>query len=160
MIEIRELQLEDVESVVELGSRAWTPVHPSIEECFTSEIYRALVVDPDGEQRAAITAVCTTSLMEVWVALVNAEVAGFVAIDFAGAPTMAEIHMIAVDPSSQRQGVANALMTHAEQIAVARGIQVLMVETGGDPGHHSARSLYTSTGYHRVPVERYFKNIG
>jgi len=98
--------------------------------------------------------------MDVSVATIDGALAGFVALDLRGAPTMAEIHMIAVDPAHQRRGVAEALMSFAEQSAAARGVRVLMVETGGDEGHAPARSLYSSSGYRNVSVARFFKRIG
>jgi len=36
---------------------------------------------------------------------------------------------------------------------------MMMVETGGDPGHAPARHTYEAAGYQRWPVARYFKNL-
>jgi ribosomal protein S18 acetylase RimI-like enzyme len=159
VMKIRQIIESDIEAIVELGSRAWMPLHRSIEEAYSSEIYSVWTQDPDEEQRNAIRTVCTSSDFEVSVALLDDVIVGFIATDFSGAPEMAEVHMIAVDPSSQRQGVAEALMTNAEAVAVDRGVKLLMVETGSDHGHAPARSLYSSTGFRNVPVARFFKRI-
>lgn len=160
VIEIRTMVSADVDAVVELGSRAWAPVHPSIEATFSSDIYRSLVHDADGEQRDAIRRVCADPQMDLLVAVIDGVPAGFLALDPHDGSAMAEVHMVAVDPDHQRRGVAEALMAAAERRAAEHGAEVLMVETGGDPGHGPARSLYESVGYRLVPVARYFKRIG
>jgi hypothetical protein len=38
-------------------------------------------------------------------------------------------------------------------------MRVAMVETGGDPGHASARHVYEQAGYQLLQVARYFKNL-
>jgi len=48
---------------------------------------------------------------------------------------MGEVYVLAVDPDHQRQGVGTALMEHAVGRASTAGMAMVMVETGGDPGH-------------------------
>lgn len=36
---------------------------------------------------------------------------------------------------------------------------MVMVETGGDAEHAPARAAYTSAGFQRWPVARYFRNL-
>jgi hypothetical protein len=36
---------------------------------------------------------------------------------------------------------------------------MVMVETGGDPGHAAARASYEAAGFERWPVARYFKSL-
>jgi hypothetical protein len=36
---------------------------------------------------------------------------------------------------------------------------MVMVETGGDPGHAPARGAYEAAGFERWPVARYFKAL-
>jgi hypothetical protein len=36
---------------------------------------------------------------------------------------------------------------------------MVMVETGGDPGHAAAQAGYEAAGFERWPVARYFKNL-
>ncbi len=72
---------------------------------------------------------------------------------------MAELHVLAVDPHRQRQGVGSALMGRVYDRARAAGMRMVMVETGGDPGHAPARAVYESAGFERWPVARYFKEV-
>jgi GNAT superfamily N-acetyltransferase len=72
---------------------------------------------------------------------------------------MAELYVLAVDPGQQRRGVGAALMTRATERAHEAGMRMLMVETGDDPGHATARAAYEAAGFQRWPVARYFKEI-
>ena len=39
------------------------------------------------------------------------------------------------------------------------GMQIVMVETGDDPGHAASRATYESIGFERWPVARYFREL-
>jgi hypothetical protein len=41
----------------------------------------------------------------------------------------------------------------------ARGMDIAVVETGGDAGHAPARALYESLGYTALPVVRYLEPL-
>ena len=73
--------------------------------------------------------------------------------------SMGEIYMIAVDPGHQRKGVGRALTEHAMDWMREAGMEVAMVETGGDPGHAAARQMYEKTGFQVFPIARFFKKL-
>jgi acetyltransferase, GNAT family len=50
-------------------------------------------------------------------------------------------------------------MNDAFTLIQASGMDMVMVETGGDPGHQPARDAYESAGFERWPVARYFKKL-
>lgn len=102
---------------------------------------------------------CTNPDHETAVAENEAGVAGFVVITFNEPDRIGEIYMIATSPESQRAGVATALTRHALDRMHTRGIEVAMVETGGDPGHALARRLYERSGFTLWPAARYFKPL-
>ncbi|MGO1417549.1 MAG: GNAT family N-acetyltransferase [Candidatus Corynebacterium faecigallinarum] len=70
-----------------------------------------------------------------------------------------EVHVIVVDPEVQRQGIASVLLDRSHQRIREAGMRMVMVETGDDPGHAPARSVYRANGYKRWPVARYFKDL-
>ncbi len=72
---------------------------------------------------------------------------------------MGEVYVLAVDPTHQGKGVGTALMQHSLERARSRGMRMMMVETGDDPGHAPARRVYEGAGFERWPVARYFKDI-
>lgn len=103
-------------------------------------------------------ACCTADAREVLVAVQRSQVVGFVAVADR-APGTAEIDMLAVDPGSQRRGVGALLTRRALDLARERGADVVVVETGGDPGHAPARATYGAAGFTLLPVARYFRLV-
>lgn len=57
------------------------------------------------------------------------------------------VHRLAVDPAVQRQGVATALLTHAEDLARGRGVKALHVDTYAK--NDRMQALFTKRGYVR-----------
>jgi GNAT superfamily N-acetyltransferase len=133
--QVRPLDDRDAEAVVGLSLRAWAPVFASIERALGSEIYGLLF--PDGwlaSQRQAVEAVCASQEKRVWVAEVDGTTVGFVAVDLHPESSMGEIHMLAVDPDHQGNGIGTALTEFALARIKDAGMKVAMVETGATQG--------------------------
>ena len=58
-----------------------------------------------------------------------------------------------------RRGIATRLTSHAVDRFKDAGMSIVMVETGGDPGHAPARRTYEASGFRLLPVARYFKSL-
>ena len=71
-----------------------------------------------------------------------------------------DIEILAVSVDDRRKGVGTALCAHAFDHMRQRGVEVVVIGTGGDPFHAPARALYESLGCTHVPVEVYFKQLG
>lgn len=158
--QIRLLDDRDVNVVVSLSLRAWTPVFASIEQTLGSEIFRRLY--PDGwrkSQQQSVEDVCATQKTQVWVAEAGESTVGFVAVELHFESDYGEIYMVAVDPDYQGGGIGTALTEFALDRIKEAGMEVAMVETGGDPGHAAARRTYEKAGYTQLPIARYFKNL-
>jgi len=95
----------------------------------------------------------------VWTASDGSQTLGFVALKLHSEEHLGEIYMIAVDPESQRRGIATALTKHALAWFKGSGMTTVMVDTGGDPGHAPARHTYESAGFRPFPIARYFKKL-
>jgi N-acetylglutamate synthase-like GNAT family acetyltransferase len=92
-----------------------------------------------GNQRRAVEDVCATNKAQVWVAEVDGTAVGFVAVEIYDPEcSMGEISMLAVDPDYQGGGIGTTLTKFALDRLKEAGMQVAMVETGGDPGHAAA----------------------
>lgn len=70
---------------------------------------------------------------------------------------MGVVDMIAVDPEFQRRGIATQLLDRTADHMRERGMNIAVVETGGDPAHAPARAMYEGSGYTALPVVRYLK---
>ena len=158
-MEIQPYEPRHLDAVVRLSLRAWAPVFASIESVMEPAVFRAMHPDWRATQKAAVEATCADAAMHVWVAVEGGATAGFCALRLHPEDGIGEVYMIAVDPDSQRRGIARALIAHSERWLREAGMSVAMVETGGDPGHAPARSAYESAGYRVLPIARYFKKL-
>jgi ribosomal protein S18 acetylase RimI-like enzyme len=157
---IRPFEGGDAETVIDLSLRAWAPVFASLEQVLGSEIFRRMHPDWRADQRRAVEGVLAAKEGRVWVADVDGTAVGFVALDLHHPErNMGEISMLAVDPDYQGRGIGTALTEFALERLKVAGMQVAMVETGGDPGHAAARRTYEKAGYVLLPIARYFKNL-
>ncbi|MDH3755872.1 MAG: GNAT family N-acetyltransferase [Acidimicrobiia bacterium] len=133
-----------------LGSiRAWEPVFSSFEQVLGPDLYRRLYPDWRSQQRASVEQALASN--ETWVRVAEAQVTGFVNVIFDAGEKVGEIHMIAVDPRSQRRGIATDLTELAVAEMTRRGLTLATVSTGGDPGHAPARRTYEKAGFASFP---------
>jgi len=93
---------------------------------------------------------------QLWVAEIDHEIAGVAAITTEQYPEYADVgldinetaivvHRLAVDPKFRGKGIAAALLTQAEQVAVERGIDVLRIDTNTQ--NQATRALFPKMGY-------------
>ena len=157
--QIREFAPSDEEFIVLLSLRAWAPVFASLQRVLGNEVFARLHADWRQDQEKAVRGVLGDSSMHVWVAEAEREPIGFVAATLHTESFVGEIFMLAVDPRHQARGVGTALTGVATDWLRRSGMQVAMVETGGDPGHAPARRVYDKAHYTALPVARYFKAL-
>ena len=94
-------------------------------------------------------------------AVVGKRPVGFVAIALnAFHERMGVIDIIAVDPDYQRRGISTQLTEFATEHMRTEGMDIAVVETGGDPGHAAARAAYEAAGFTVLPIARYFRLLG
>lgn len=148
-----------LDAVIRLSLRAWTPVFDSLQKVMDLDVYREFYPDWHVSQQEAVRDVCATEDTNVWVAIDSGSTAGFVAVKLHSETSMGEIYMVAVDPDFQSQGIGTALIEFALDWMKEAGMSVAMVETGGDPGHTPARRTYEKLGFGLLPIARYFKKL-
>lgn len=155
MFNIRDFTPEDEEVVVELALRAWEPVFESMAQTVGSDVFRKLFGE-DWRNYQGTDIRRALSAYIVSVAVTSEGVVGYVAVDLPAGRSHGEIYMIAVDPGQQGRGVGTALTQHAVDQIRAAGRELVVVETGGDPGHAAARATYEGAGFVSLPAERYY----
>jgi GNAT superfamily N-acetyltransferase len=156
---IRPFEESDLDTIVEFSLRAWEPVFESLRSVLGDSIFSRLL-QPDWQtvQAGAVRAGCTSVDHDVLVAVADERPVGFATVELnAFHDGMGGVHMIAVDPAYQRRGIATQLMDRAAAHMRERGMDIAVVETGGDPGHAPARAMYEAAGYTALPVVRYLK---
>jgi GNAT superfamily N-acetyltransferase len=159
-MQIEPYKAEQLDAIIRLSLRAWTPVFESIQNVMDLDVYQKLYPDDwRVSQQAAVEAVCTAEDIHVWVALDDSSITGFVAAKLDAETRMGEIYMVAVDPDVQGRGTGSALIEFALDWMKEAGMSIAMVETGGDPGHAPARRTYEKLGFGLLPIARYFKKL-
>lgn len=159
-IRIDSYRPADRDPIVALSMRAWAPVFAALEPAAAAYVYKAFY--PDGwaaRQTADILDLLDPGDVEVLVARAGDAVVGWVGLRLHPKDKMGEIYILAVDPTAQRRGVASALMAAATAKMRDAGMAMVMVETGGDPGHAPSRATYENAGFERWPVARYFRQL-
>lgn len=143
-----------------LSRAAWAPALAGMRADYPAFVWQAFY--PDGwETRldADIAAFLARKDATTWLAHRGDALAGFVGVLLHPKDRMGEVHVLAVTPDAQRSGIARSLMARAEAQIAKAGMEMAMVETGGDRGHAPARAFYEATGYVQAPVARYFKPL-
>ena len=157
-IQIREFREEDLEAIVEFSLRAWQPVFASLRDVLGDEIFLRLHPDWRASQADAVRSSCTDDERDVFVAVADERPVGFVAVALnAFHERMGVIDIIGVDPDFQRRGVSSRLTEFASEHMRQSGMDIAVVETGGDPGHAPARAAYETAGFTLLPIARYFR---
>ena len=145
---------------LDVAIRSWEPVFQLVRESVPRFVYENFY--PEGwrtRQIADLAQVLDEEPSNVDVAMEGGTVVGWVCTRLHPEDSMGEIYVITVAPEHQRQGVGRVLMQHAHDRVRQAGMRMIMVETGGDPGHAPARAAYEAAGYQRWPVARYFKDL-
>ena len=156
---IRHYQPEDLDAVVELSLRAWAPVFASLQRVLGDELFIRAHADWREYQATAVREVLRARGMRIWVAQTGDAPVGFVAARLDTDRKIGEIAMLAVDPDQQGAGTGSALTAVATDWLRDSGMEVAMVETGGDPGHSAARRVYEKADYTLLEIARYFKPL-
>jgi len=142
---IRPFTPADAGRVVELSLAAWAPVFASFRDILGDDLYER--VHPDWRVAQAASVRDALGRNDTWVSTTDGEISGFVNVTFDLVERSGEIYMIAVDPAHQRLGIASLLTEHALDEMRARGLDLAIVATGGDPGHAPARRTYERAGF-------------
>ena len=148
------------DAVLALTVDAWTPVFSKTRTEVPNFVFEAFY--PNGWQTRQVSDVSDLLHNEpenIWLAVLEDTLVGFVGLRLHLDDQMGEIYIIAVSPDHQRKGISTALMQHAEETIRASGAKMMMVETIGDSGHEPARRAYEAFGFQSWPVARYFKEL-
>jgi ribosomal protein S18 acetylase RimI-like enzyme len=159
--QIREFREEDLDAVVAFSLRAWQPVFESLREVLGDKIFLRLHPDWRSDQAEAVKSSCLSEQRDVFVAVADGKPVGFAAVVLnAFHEGMGVIEIIGVDPDYQRRGISSRLTEQATEYMQRSGMDIAVVETGGDPGHAPARAAYQAAGFTLLPIARFFRVLG
>jgi ribosomal protein S18 acetylase RimI-like enzyme len=157
-IDIREFREDDLEAIVEFSLRAWQPVFASVRNVLGDDIFLRLHPDWKASQAEAVRSTCASDERDVFVAVASGRPVGFLAVALnAFHERMGVIDIVGVDPDYQRRGISSRLTEVAVEHMRSHGMDIAVVETGGDIGHAPARAAYEAAGFTLLPIARYFR---
>jgi ribosomal protein S18 acetylase RimI-like enzyme len=160
-IQIHDFREEDLDAVVAFSLRAWQPVFESLREVLGDKIFLRLHPDWRSNQAEAVKSSCLSEQRDVFVAVADGKPVGFAAVVLnAFHEGMGVIEIIGVDPDYQRRGISSRLTEQATEYMQRSGMDIAVVETGGDPGHAPARAAYQAAGFTLLPIARFFRVLG
>ena len=155
---IRQFRKDDLGAIVELSLRAWEPVFTSLRKVLGDDIFLRLHPDWKEDQADEVRSACMNGDRDVFVAVMEGRAVGFVVVGLnAFHEGMGVIDIIGVDPDYQRRGIGSALTEFATEHMRSHGMDIAVVETGGDAGHQPARAAYEASAFTLLPVARYFR---
>lgn len=159
-VSLHPMHVDDIPAIIQLSLAAWAPVFQSFETVLGTAIYHFIYPDWRTSQAEAVESVLRDEEKNsTWVAVVDGEIAGFVAYQLNQDEQTGEIYMLAVHPDFQNRGIGTALNHLAlEQMRIA-DMKLAVVGTGGDPGHAPARRSYEKAGFTPLPIVRYYQKL-
>src|SRR3954453_4718001 len=151
-LELRPFRPGDLPRIVEFALRAWEPVYASVRQVLGEALFLRLHPDWKADQAEAVSSSCSSPERDVFVAAVEGRPVGFAAVAFnAFHERMGAIDIIATDPDYQRRGIAKALTLAALDHMRDSGMEIAVVEPGGDFGHAPAREATRRLGSSSCP---------
>ncbi len=147
-VTIRPVDPSDDASLEEIRRAAFAPVFASFRAILGDEIYELAQAREDRGQADLLRSMMTPdSVWEVFVAEVDAQPVGFVAVRIEVDARLGEIGLNAVHPAHAGHGVGTVMYEHALDHMRRAGVRVATVGTGGDASHAPARRAYEKVGF-------------
>jgi len=158
-LRFRKVEPADLPRLHQIRIAAFTPVHDGFREQIGEEMFQIHYGDWQEKQGAHLDEACAlASCHQVYVALKDNNVVGFVSISLDEARKSGELGLNAVDPSQQRAGIWTAMYKFALTKLKEAGAKMVLVGTGGDAAHLPARTAYSRAGFiTSIPSIYYFK---
>ncbi|EHI73591.1 GNAT family N-acetyltransferase [Streptococcus tangpeifui] len=159
-ITIKPYQHRYKDAILSLSIESWATVFYQMRSAVPAFVYDNFY--PQGwesRQTADLSQVLDEASSQTLLAFSDDELAGWLAYRIHPEDRMGEIYVVAVSPKHQGRGIATRLLETACQKITQAGMKMVMVETGGDPGHLPARQTYEAFGFEPWPVARYFKKL-
>ncbi|MBI1359970.1 MAG: GNAT family N-acetyltransferase [Alphaproteobacteria bacterium] len=145
---IRPFEAGDLPRLQEIRAAAFAPVFASFRSLVGDELYALALSRSDAEQADLLESLCApASTAEVFVAMHDAGIIGFVSLTLDATRLTGEIGLNAVHPDAAGEGVGQQLYEFALDRMKAAGMKAATVSTGGDASHAPARRAYEKAGF-------------
>ncbi len=145
---IRPFEEKDLDDIQKIREQAFAPVFQSFRSILGIDVAVHALASVETEQAELLLNLCDPKSSEdVFVALVNNVIVGFVSISLDHEQKVGEIGLNAVHPDYAGQGLGTKLYDFALGKMKQAGMLVAAVGTGGDASHEPARRAYEKVGF-------------
>jgi GNAT superfamily N-acetyltransferase len=110
----------------------------------------AFAEEEEGQRRHFDEMCAGSDDNQVYVALTDGEIAGFVTVMLDRKRALGEIGLNAVDPAYASRGIGTAMYEFALERMREDGMKAATVGTGADDSHAPARAAYSKAGFDRA----------
>ena len=158
---IRAYQPGDLSRLQEIRASAFAPIFASFRSLVGDDIAPIVFAEAEQEQAALLGKICTDEASdEVFVALIEGAIIGFVSLTCDAEAKVGEIGLNAIDPAFQGKGIGAQLFEFALERMKSAGMKVATVGTGGDDSHAAARRAYEKVGFSAaIPNVYYYRTL-
>jgi ribosomal protein S18 acetylase RimI-like enzyme len=149
---IRRVVADDVDQCVRFGLEAFRPVYASFHREYGTHLFDCIEPDWERSQAVYIEEAIKDPDDETWVYELQGRPVGFLVLKM-DEHGVADIDLLAVDPTVQRRGIAAALNRFAVDRAGEAGMRHVVVATADDAGHALARRSYERAGFEPMVIQ-------
>jgi len=156
---IRPYRLEDLETIMDVGNRAWREIYAMFRESYGDELFEILVPDERTVKGEQVRSHCQRHPEWAYVCEEEGRVVGFVTFSLRPEQGIGVIGNNAVDPDCGLKGIGQQMYRAVLARFRAEGMRYAHVHTGLDEAHARARRAYERAGFnlsHR-DVDYYMK---
>jgi ribosomal protein S18 acetylase RimI-like enzyme len=150
---IRPFEPVDLPVLQRIREAAFAPVFQSFRDIVGAEIAAHAFAAADAEQAKLLADICANeSPHQVLVVTIGEdatgeEAVGFVSFTIDADKRLGEIGLNAVHPDHAGRGIGTWMYRQVIARMKERGVAVVTVGTGNDPGHAAARRAYEKAGF-------------
>ncbi|MGI9380284.1 MAG: GNAT family N-acetyltransferase [Methyloligellaceae bacterium] len=147
-IEFRAFKSGDLETLQNIRQLAFEPIFRSFRETVGPEIASIVFTNADEEQAKLLEKLSqANATQKMFVAELDEQIVGFVAVIFEIENKVGEISLNAVHPDFADRGLGTKLYKFALVLMKENGMKVATVGVGGDLAHTPARRAYEKAGF-------------
>ncbi len=161
MIEIRKVNDNDLQSVLEIAVKAFTPIHESFRKLLGANVFKMVYPDWIESQNNYIKELFSDRNKDhFFVVEKEGKIVAFISLLIEEGKDKAEIGINAVHPDHSRTGIGMHMYEYALNYMKGKGIKLVEVSTGGDDAHAAARNAYKKAGFTAsLPLVKFYKEL-
>ncbi len=157
---IRAYTPADLDSIVDIGDRAWRDIYRMFRQTYGNALFSAIVPDATISKGEQIRAHCQRHSEWVFICEEASCIVGFITFRLDLTTKIGTIGNNAVDPDCGLKGIGQQMYQAVLQHCKEQGMRFAKVQTGLDDAHAPARRAYERAGFDiRHEDVTYFKKL-